>query len=138
MQPFKHHAFCMEQLFSAALLQLSKKEKNPNKRIRLLAISLFLESQNRSHVARQLKVARGSVNHWVSEYLSKGVSGLDDKPRKGRIRALSPRQEQQLARYIDKQQARPKHYSHLMSVKILCANISCKSLTEPSQGDMQL
>ena len=82
MQPFKHHAFCMEQLFSAALLQLSKKEKNPNKRIRLLAISLFLESQNRSHVARQLKVARGSVNHWVSEYLSKGVSGLDDKPRK--------------------------------------------------------
>jgi len=93
----------MEQLSSAALLQLSKKEKNPNKRIRLLAISLFLESQNRSHVARQLKVARRSVNHWVSEYLSKGVSGLDDKPLKGRLIALSPKQEQQLARYIDKQ-----------------------------------
>lgn len=93
----------MTQLSSDALLQLSKKEKNANKRMRLLAVSMFIESQNRAYVARQLKVARRSVNHWVSEYLSKGIVGLDDKPRKGRESLLSSQQQKQLARYIDKQ-----------------------------------
>ena len=63
------------------LLQLSKKQKNATKRIRLLAVSQFLECQNRTQVANQLKVSRRSVNNWVSNYLSFGLSGLEDKPR---------------------------------------------------------
>ncbi|WP_404828117.1 helix-turn-helix domain-containing protein [Fluctibacter corallii] len=44
--------------------------------LRLLAVSLFLECQNLTQVASQLKVARRSVNTWVSDYLSKGLVSL--------------------------------------------------------------
>ena len=91
----------MTTLSSSALLGLSKKEKNTNKRIRLLAVSLYLECHNRALVARQLKVARRSVNNWVSEYLAHGLAGLEDKPRYGKPSALSDKQKQQLSRFID-------------------------------------
>lgn len=91
----------MVLLSSDALLALSKKEKNPNKRVRLLAVSLYLECRNRAQVARQLKVARRSVNTWVSGYLAHGLSGLEDKPRNGKPSALSAKQKQQLSRFID-------------------------------------
>ena len=91
----------MTVLSSDALLGLSKKEKNSSKRVRLLAISLYLDCHNRAQVARQLKVARRSVNNWVSEYLAHGLSGLEDKPRLGKPSALSIKQKQQLSRFID-------------------------------------
>ena len=53
-------------LSSDSLLRLSKKEKDPNKRDQLLAVTLYLECQNRTLVARTLKVARRSVNNWVT------------------------------------------------------------------------
>ena len=49
---------------SQQLISLSKREKNANKRIRLLAVAYFLESQNRTQVARRLNVSRSSVNKW--------------------------------------------------------------------------
>ena len=91
----------MAILSSDALLGLSKKEKNPNKRVRLLAVALYLERHNRAQVARQLKVARRSVNNWVSEYLAHGLSGLEDKPRYGKPSALSAKQKKQLSQFID-------------------------------------
>ncbi|MCW3173933.1 helix-turn-helix domain-containing protein [Shewanella subflava] len=45
-------------------------------RIRILAISCFLECHNRAQVARQLKVSRRSVNEWVKNYLNTGIDGL--------------------------------------------------------------
>jgi len=88
---------------SQELVCLSKREKNPHKRIRLLAVSLFIERQNRANVARQLKVSRGSVNTWVSRYLEFGLAGLEDKPRHGRQPFLSQKQHAELANYIQQQ-----------------------------------
>ncbi|MDP2562013.1 IS630 family transposase [Psychrobium sp. 1_MG-2023] len=93
----------MALIDSNELIRLSKKEKNANKRIRLLAVAHFLECQNRTHVANTLKVSRRSVNNWVSNYLSQGLSGLEDKPRLGRKAQLSPQQTKQLASYIEHQ-----------------------------------
>jgi len=93
--------YSMTLLSSDALLGLSKKEKNPNKRVRLLAVSLYFDCHNRAQVARQLKVARRSVNSWVGEYLAHGLAGLEDKPRYGKRSALSDKQKQQLSRFID-------------------------------------
>ncbi|WP_448550557.1 helix-turn-helix domain-containing protein, partial [Thalassotalea fusca] len=90
----------MTQLTSDALLKLSKREKNPHKRVRLLAVSLFLECQNRTQDARQLKVARRSVNSWVTRFLSEGLNGLEDKPRLGKKSSLSDKQKIQLTRFI--------------------------------------
>lgn len=65
---------------SKKLLALSRRESNARKRIRLLAVSLFLEGENRTNIAKRLNTARSSVNKWVSNYLNKGLEGLDSKP----------------------------------------------------------
>ena len=91
----------MKSETAESLLCLSKKEKNPRKRIRLLAVSLFLQSRNRTQVANQLKVARSSVNSWVSSYLERGLAGLEDKQRSGKRPSLSNVQKRTLARYIE-------------------------------------
>jgi len=65
---------------SKQLLALSRKEPNARKRMRLLAVSLFFEGENRAKIARRLNTARGSVNKWVSSYLDNGLEGLDNKP----------------------------------------------------------
>ncbi|NDO75904.1 helix-turn-helix domain-containing protein [Shewanella sp. SE1] len=91
----------MKSETAESLLCLSKKEKNPQKRMRLLAVSIFLQSRNRTQVANQLKVARSSVNSWVSNYLEQGLVGLEDKQRPGKRPSLSNDQKRRLARYIE-------------------------------------
>ncbi|WP_442961274.1 helix-turn-helix domain-containing protein, partial [Pseudoalteromonas sp. SWN166] len=49
---------------------MSRKEPNARKRIRLLAVSLFFEGENRTNIAKRLNTARASVNKWVSSYLN--------------------------------------------------------------------
>ena len=83
------------------ILALSRAEKDPRKRIRFLAVSLFLEGHRRNDVANRLKVARGSVNTWVAKYLSHGIKGLDAKKNTGRDSYLTTRQKQQLSTYIE-------------------------------------
>ncbi|QFU24040.1 IS630 family transposase [Shewanella sp. YLB-09] len=88
------------------ILALSRAEKDPRKRIRLLAVSLFLEGHNRTEVTKRLKVARASVNAWVSKYLTYGLKGLDAKRNKGRDSYLTTKQKQQLIEYIEAQSMR--------------------------------
>lgn len=87
------------------LVRLAKKEKNSRKRIRYLAVANFLECGNRAEVARQLKVARRSVNDWVSGFLENGITALDDNYYKGKRRPLSEAQEKQLSDYINRHAA---------------------------------
>ena len=91
----------MKNYTAEEILALSRAEKEPRKRIRLLAVSLFLEGHRRNEVANRLKVARGSVNTWVAKYLSHGIKGLDAKKNKGRDSYLTTRQKQQLSTYIE-------------------------------------
>ncbi|WP_428847828.1 helix-turn-helix domain-containing protein [Shewanella abyssi] len=65
-------------------MALSRAENEPRKRIRLLAASPFLEGHSRTEVTNRLKVARGSVNTWVANYLAYGLKGLNTKKNKGR------------------------------------------------------
>lgn len=60
--------------------------------MRLLAVSLFFEGENRSNIARRLNTARSSVNKWVSSYLENGLAGLDNKPISGRPANLTEKQ----------------------------------------------
>ena len=84
------------------LLALSRAEPNAPKRLRLLAISHFLEGKSRTQIALNLKVSRRSVNTWVSNYLSSGIEGLEAKKAQGRPCPLSIKQREQLFDYIDK------------------------------------
>ena len=86
----------MKNYTSEEILALSRAEKAPRKRIRLLAVSLFLERRSRTEVTNGLKVARGSVNTWVAKYLAHGLKGLDAKKNKGRSSYLTTLQKEQL------------------------------------------
>ena len=91
----------MKNYTSEEILALSRAEKDPRKRIRLLAVSLFLEGRSRTEVTNRLKVARGSVNTWVAKYLAHGLKGLDAKKNKGRGSYLTTPQKQQLISHIE-------------------------------------
>ena len=84
------------------LSELSKCEKNARKRIRLLAISHFVDGHNRTQIAKMLKTSRRSVNNWVTNYLSHGLAGLESKKPKGKASYLSVKQKQILVAYIEK------------------------------------
>ena len=87
---------------SKQLLALSRNETNARKRIRLLAVSLFFEGENRTNIARRLNTARSSVNKWVSSYLEKGLTGLDNKPISGRPANLTLNQQLELKAFVIK------------------------------------
>lgn len=93
----------MQNLSSQELLSLSRKESNGRKRLRLLAVSYFKDDLSRTEISHQLKVARSSVNKWVSNYLNDGLTGLDNKPISGRPNRLSEDQIKSLADYINEE-----------------------------------
>lgn len=68
--------------------------------MRLLAVSLFFEGENRANIARRLNTARGSVNKWVSGYLENGLEGLANKPIPGRPNRLTTEQLDALSNYV--------------------------------------
>ncbi len=84
-------------------MALSRKESNGRKRVRLLAVSYFKEGLSRTEIALRLKVARGSVNKLVSNFLQHGLSGLENKPIQGRPHSLTQEQLKLLGAYIEKQ-----------------------------------
>jgi DNA-binding transcriptional regulator LsrR (DeoR family) len=52
----------LQLLSSKKISQLAHSEKDARKRIRLLAISHFIDGKNRTDIAKILKVSRRSVN----------------------------------------------------------------------------
>ncbi len=68
--------------------------------MRLLAVSLFFEGENRANIARRLSTARSSVNKWVSSYLDSGLAGLDNKPISGRPANLTEKQQADVKTFV--------------------------------------
>lgn len=77
-------------------------------RIRLLAVSHFVDGKNRTQIAKFLKVSRTSVNQWVSAYLRDGIEGLIEKQHTGRPPRLTPTQLTQLKQYIIDNAVKPE------------------------------
>ena len=69
-------------------------------RLRLLAVSHFIDGKNRAQISQYLKVSRTSVNKWIQSYLTHGVSGLKEKKHTGRPNGLSDTQLHQLKAFI--------------------------------------
>ena len=68
--------------------------------MRLLAVSLFFEGENRANIARRLNTARSSVNKWVSNYLENGLAGLENKPISGRPASLNANQQLEIKAFV--------------------------------------
>ncbi|GLS91837.1 hypothetical protein GCM10007916_29070 [Psychromonas marina] len=69
-------------------------------KLRLLAVSLFLDGKNRTQISEYLKVSRTSVNSWIQTYLIQRTSGLKEKKHTGRPKGLSVEQLSQLKDFV--------------------------------------
>jgi transposase len=89
------------------LSQMIASTANGRLRIRLLAVSHFIDGKNRTQIAGFLKVSRTSVNKWIKCYLDNGFSGLQEKKHTGRRKALTESQLQQLKDYVVNSAVKP-------------------------------
>ncbi|MEZ8052827.1 helix-turn-helix domain-containing protein, partial [Vibrio atlanticus] len=77
-------------------------------RLRLLAVSHFIDGKNRTEIASFLKVSRLSVNKWIKAYLDFGVEGLVEKPHTGRSSRLTIEQKKHLKEYVTSNAIKPE------------------------------
>ena len=82
------------------LSQIIASTQNGRLRIRLLAVSHFIDGQNRTQIAKFLKVSRTSINKWIKAYLDLGIEGLQGKKHTGRHRRLTEMQLSQLKEFV--------------------------------------
>lgn len=80
--------------------ELINATSNARQRLKLLAVSHFIEGKNRTEIASFLKVSRRSVNIWIKAYLDLGLEGLKVKQRSGRPARLTPEQLVQVKSYV--------------------------------------
>nr|WP_201294510.1 IS630 family transposase [Colwellia sp. 20A7] len=82
------------------LSQLISSTSNARMRLRLLAVSHFIDGKNRTQIATFLKVSRTSVNKWIHTYLHDGLEGLKEKKHTGRPKSLDDKQLSQLKSFV--------------------------------------
>ncbi len=92
---------------SKTLSQIISSTANARLRLRLLAVSHFIDGKNRTQIASYLKVSRTSVNKWIKCYLNNGLKGLEEKERTGRPKALTDSQLQQVKNYVVSSAVKP-------------------------------
>lgn len=81
---------------------------NARHRLKLLAVSHFIEGKNRTEIASFLKVSRRSVNIWIKTYLEQGVAGLNAKSPTGRPSKLTPEQLAKVKLYVVENAIKPE------------------------------
>ena len=87
--------------------KLIQSTSNARLRMRLLAVSHFVDGKNRTEIAIFLKVSRVSVNKWVKAYLDFGIEGLFEKAHTGRPSRLTTEQKIQVKKYITENAIKP-------------------------------
>lgn len=80
--------------------QLISSTSNARMRLRLLAVSHFIDGKNRTQITTFLKVSRTSVNKWIHTYLNDGLDGLKEKKHTGRPKSLDDKQLSQLKSFV--------------------------------------
>ena len=94
----------MDHNFSQLIVATS----NARMRIRLLAVSHFIDGKNRTEIAKFLKVSRTSVNKWITQYLNEGLDGLEEKRHTGRPSQLSVEQHLKIKKFVTDNAIKPQ------------------------------
>jgi transposase len=69
---------------------------------RMLALALVLEGCSREAAARHAGMDRQTLRDWVHRYNAEGLAGLRDRRRPGRKPRLTPEQEAELVRAVER------------------------------------
>lgn len=99
-----------------------KYEQNARMRLKLLAVTHFIEGKSRYQIASFLKVSRTSVNRWISAYLTQGINGLKEKKHPGRPPALDDAQQAQLKLFLNKSLKNDSHQLHGKDIQLFIFN----------------
>ena len=77
---------------AAELRALARVERDPRKRVRLLAIANVRDGMPVDEAARATGMGRATLYRWLAREQTGGPAALADRPRSGRRRKLSPAQ----------------------------------------------
>lgn len=80
----------------AELRTLIRKERRGKIARRLQAILQAREGLRSEEIASRVQMSERTVRHWVAGYNKHQLVGLEDQPGRGRKKALTPEQEEQL------------------------------------------
>src|SRR5689334_871084 len=69
---------------------------------RMLALALVLEGGSRETAARAAGMDRQSLRDWVHRYNAEGLAGLSDRRPPGRKPHLTPEQQAEVARWVER------------------------------------
>jgi putative transposase len=87
------------------LRRLIKRERMARRQTRLRAVLLAMEGRDAPSTAEVLGVGRRTVQEWVARFNAGGAAALDDRPRTGQPKRLSPQQEE-VCRWLDESLAK--------------------------------
>ncbi len=80
--------------------KLSRQEKHPEKRVRLIAMAMLKNGSKVGEAAKAVGVERRTVGQWYSRYLENGLDGLKNRPRSGRNPKLSQNNEDEFVQKV--------------------------------------
>jgi transposase len=80
----------------AELRQFIRREERATMVRRLQAVLGALEGESSQALASRVLLCERAIRSWVSRYNQQGLAGLEDRPGRGRRKALSDEQERQL------------------------------------------
>lgn len=78
------------------LLKKSKLKEYQSISVRLIAIANLLKGMNQVAVGKLLGVYQSTISDWHKRYKNGGLDGLFDKPRPGKIKTLTPKEEEKI------------------------------------------
>src|SRR5687768_5380900 len=85
---------------AAELRALARMERDPRRRVRLLAIANVREGMSVAAAARATGMGRATLYRWLAREQAGGPAALGDRPRAGRRRKLSPEQRAEVKAWV--------------------------------------
>jgi transposase len=91
----------INKLSSIDFFQLAKREPNPKKRIRLLALGNLQLGKTKTEIVNMFNITFPTLRQWLIRFLDEGSVGLDSKAGRGRKRKLSKLDEEEFVKNIE-------------------------------------
>src|SRR5687768_3497695 len=85
---------------AAELRALARVERDPRRRVRLLALADVREGMSVAAAARATGMGRATLYRWLAREREGGPAALGDRPRAGRRRKLSPEQRAEVKAWV--------------------------------------
>lgn len=91
----------LNKLTNTDFFQLAKRESNPKKRIRLLALGNLKIGKPKSEIIDMFQISYPTLRKWLLRFLEEGIKGLNSKKGRGRKRKLPGHYEEEFVKNVE-------------------------------------